>query len=450
MGRGGTGAQRRARARRFVVHRSSRSIRPPRWPGSASSRADSTRRRTFSRRRRTASPSCLPLSEVHLRRGDPALAAAVARRGINEMVGDATRRLPLMLVLVESLIAEGDLDGATETVAQVEALARPSDPAAFAAERALCRGRLDVGRDDLTAAVAAVREGPGLDAGRLRATHRRDPPDRAGGGPRSRRSHDLRRATGARRPCAVRTPLRGRVAGTGRGSAPRPRRHPAGPSAGDPAGILADLTGRERDVLELGLPWRDERGDRTGAVHLAQDRGAPRRSDPDEARGPVADRSRRHGRRHVRGDPPRSGIGVRFGESPDVVGGPAVQTVIPPPCTTRRSSTRRRVGHDAHRYPDREPDRRAGGARRRRLRSRDAGGRDRSRRLPHLDLHPVRLPRGVHVQPVPGPRRRAVPLPHRDASTVPARVARRSTESSRSTRSAGSRSPMSRPTSAVR
>src|SRR5689334_16815754 len=40
--------------------------------------------------------SCGPLAEVHLRHGDDALAAAVLRRGAQELVGDVLRAAPLL------------------------------------------------------------------------------------------------------------------------------------------------------------------------------------------------------------------------------------------------------------------------------------------------------------------------------------------------------------------
>ena len=45
--------------------------------------------------------SCAPLARVHLARGEPDLAAAVLRRGLHELVGDALRASPLHATLVE-------------------------------------------------------------------------------------------------------------------------------------------------------------------------------------------------------------------------------------------------------------------------------------------------------------------------------------------------------------
>ena len=60
-------------------------------------------------------------------------------------------------------------------------------------------------------------------------------------------------------------------------------------------------------------------------------------------------------------------------------------------------------------------------------------------------------PTGLHVQPVPRPRRRAVPLPHRDAAGVPARLRRRSAGSLAGRPAAlDLASATSRPTSAAR
>ncbi len=47
----------------------------------------------------------LPLAEVHLRRGDADVAVALAQRSLDRLVGDVTRRAPLLALLVEAELA---------------------------------------------------------------------------------------------------------------------------------------------------------------------------------------------------------------------------------------------------------------------------------------------------------------------------------------------------------
>ena len=75
--------------------------------------------------------------------------------------------------------------------------------------------------------------------------------------------------------------------------------------------------------------------------------------------------------------------------------------------------------------------------------------RDRRRDLPHLDLGPRGEPRRLHLQPVPGRRRRAAAVPHRAARACSRSSPRRWPRWCRSSRCAGSPSATSSPTSAA-
>ncbi len=78
--------------------------------------------------------SCAPLARVHRARGDLDLAAAVARRGVAEMVGDTLRAAPLLALLVEIEVERGDVAAAREAADELAAVAEGVDlPAVRAA-----------------------------------------------------------------------------------------------------------------------------------------------------------------------------------------------------------------------------------------------------------------------------------------------------------------------------
>jgi DNA-binding CsgD family transcriptional regulator len=99
--------------------------------------------------------SCGPLARVHLTRGDHDLAAAVLRRGLSELVGDALRAGPLLAALVEVELARGDVDRAQEAADELAALAAGVDLAVLHADAALAAGRVAAATGDLAAAEAA-------------------------------------------------------------------------------------------------------------------------------------------------------------------------------------------------------------------------------------------------------------------------------------------------------
>ena len=94
--------------------------------------------------------SCGPLAQVHRARGDLDLAAAVARRGVSELVGDALRAAPLLALLVEIELDRGDLDAARVAADDLVAVAATVDlPSVHAAaDAAVGRVCAAAGDDD--------------------------------------------------------------------------------------------------------------------------------------------------------------------------------------------------------------------------------------------------------------------------------------------------------------
>lgn len=100
--------------------------------------------------------SCGPLARVHLARGEPALAAAVLRRGLDELAGDALRRPALLALLVEAELAGGDLEGADTAATELADLAATVDLPALAVLAGRVEARVRVARDDPAAALVAL------------------------------------------------------------------------------------------------------------------------------------------------------------------------------------------------------------------------------------------------------------------------------------------------------
>jgi DNA-binding CsgD family transcriptional regulator len=63
--------------------------------------------------------AALPLADLHIERGKPALATALLLRRLDRMGGDGLRAAPLLLRLAESQLAAGDVDGAGEVSARL-------------------------------------------------------------------------------------------------------------------------------------------------------------------------------------------------------------------------------------------------------------------------------------------------------------------------------------------
>jgi DNA-binding CsgD family transcriptional regulator len=99
--------------------------------------------------------SCGPLSRVHRARGQLDLAAAVARRGVSEMVGDALRTAPLLALLVEVELDRGDHVEARAAADQLAALAARVDLPAVQAAADVADGRVRAATGDRAGARAA-------------------------------------------------------------------------------------------------------------------------------------------------------------------------------------------------------------------------------------------------------------------------------------------------------
>ena len=99
--------------------------------------------------------SCAPLARVHLARGELDLAAAVLRRGLQELVGDALRASPLHATLVEVELRRGHVDAARGAAAALADLAARTDLAAVHADACLAEGRVLLALEDVAAALDA-------------------------------------------------------------------------------------------------------------------------------------------------------------------------------------------------------------------------------------------------------------------------------------------------------
>jgi DNA-binding NarL/FixJ family response regulator len=99
--------------------------------------------------------ACEPLARVHLSAGEPALAAADARRGLRELVGDALRGAPLLACLIEAELAAADLDAADQAARTLADLAAGVDSPALAAEASIGTGRVHRARGDLDSAISS-------------------------------------------------------------------------------------------------------------------------------------------------------------------------------------------------------------------------------------------------------------------------------------------------------
>ena len=83
-----------------------------------------------------------PLAHLHLLRGEPSLAAAVAVRAIGELRGDRVRLPALLALLVEAELARGDPFGARRAQERLAVLATETGIPVVAAESDLASGRI--------------------------------------------------------------------------------------------------------------------------------------------------------------------------------------------------------------------------------------------------------------------------------------------------------------------
>lgn len=106
-----------------------------------------------------------PLARLHLLRGEPADAVAVAELGLRELVADRLRGAPLLEVVVQAELVRGDVAAAGRAADRLALLAETAESGALRAEAACARGRVAAARGDSVTAIdelaAAVR---GFDA----------------------------------------------------------------------------------------------------------------------------------------------------------------------------------------------------------------------------------------------------------------------------------------------
>jgi DNA-binding NarL/FixJ family response regulator len=190
-----------------------------------------------------------PLAAVHLANGDAALAAAVTTRALDQLVGDALRSAPLLLLLVDAELGSGNVNAAGAAACRLRDLAEAGETPILAAMASLTTGRVSAARGQTADAVGsfedairALAEGGRPDllavahldlAGAQAALGNRDAAIAA-----ARAAH-----AGALRLAAP--PLRDQAASMLRqlgASAPR--------LASARTAVLAELTPREREVLD--------------------------------------------------------------------------------------------------------------------------------------------------------------------------------------------------------
>lgn len=99
----------------------------------------------------------LPMAELHLRRGEPNVAATIVRTAAALLVADVTRRLPLLALLVEAEIAHGDIEAARAAVAELEIAAATIGVPTALAESHMAQARVTAASGDHEGAVAHCR-----------------------------------------------------------------------------------------------------------------------------------------------------------------------------------------------------------------------------------------------------------------------------------------------------
>lgn len=189
-----------------------------------------------------------PLSGVHLARGEPELAAAVVRRALDQLPGDALRAAPLLFVLIDSAIATGDLSAAAQAAGRMRELADGAECKLLRSMAALADGKVALASQDPNALAHYDDAMRLLDADErpdLTATAHLDVAEchaRLGDPARAiaaaRAGHAIAVRIGA-------APLRDRAASILRSlgvTAPR--------TSTERSALLGELTAREREVLD--------------------------------------------------------------------------------------------------------------------------------------------------------------------------------------------------------
>jgi DNA-binding CsgD family transcriptional regulator len=106
--------------------------------------------------------SCTPLAQIHLRRGQPDLAAAVLQRGLKELQNDALRISPLLSLLVVAELQRGDVDAARGAVERLEALAGQADVTSVMVDMHVSHARLLAAEGDDRSAIAELESAVAL------------------------------------------------------------------------------------------------------------------------------------------------------------------------------------------------------------------------------------------------------------------------------------------------
>ena len=103
----------------------------------------------------------IPLARLHIARGDPQLAGALARRGLRLLGGDRSRAVSLLEVLVESALNTDDLAGAADAAARLSELATASELTAVAAHATFAHARIAAAQGDVESATRALHDAMG-------------------------------------------------------------------------------------------------------------------------------------------------------------------------------------------------------------------------------------------------------------------------------------------------
>ena len=99
--------------------------------------------------------ACVPMARLHLSRNEPGAAAAVLRRGLGALVGDALRGATLLSLLVEAELADGDIDAARAAADRLASIAADGESPVLAAEADIAGGAVEAASGERDAAVVA-------------------------------------------------------------------------------------------------------------------------------------------------------------------------------------------------------------------------------------------------------------------------------------------------------
>lgn len=110
-----------------------------------------------------------PLARLHLLRGEPADAVAVAELGLRDLVADRLRGAPLLDIVVQAELARSDHSAAAAAAERLAALVDETESPVLRSDLAVARGRVAAARGEIEAAVASLTDAAhGFDAlGRL-------------------------------------------------------------------------------------------------------------------------------------------------------------------------------------------------------------------------------------------------------------------------------------------